>query len=184
MKGLILSIALAFVSSQALACGKWRWSVKTGTDRDAQQVNVNNVQPTTIANLVSLPLPFNPPRWNAYPQHSRIAPTEDTVFNIHATIIEIRHEADDDYHLLVQDSSGNTMVTEIPSPSCVGASSPFLPLISAARSYLKQNWSGGTRVNIPASVTGVAFFDFPHAGGSAPNGIELHPVLKVRFLNQ
>jgi hypothetical protein len=31
-----------------------------------------------------------------------------------------------------------------------------------------------------ATVTGVGFFDFLHAGDQAPNGIELHPVLRFK----
>ncbi len=180
----IASFSIIAFSNNTWACGKWRWSVKTGTDQDAQQIDVNNIVQSSIASLTSIPLPVRRPTWNAYPQSSRIAPTEDTVFNIHATIYEIRREADDDIHLVVRDSSGNTMDTEIPSPSCVGSSSPFLPLIQAARSYVTQNWSGSERVNIPASITGVGFFDIPHAGGAARNGIEIHPILQIKFLNQ
>ncbi len=178
MKSSILGLAIALAATQALACGKWRWDIKTGTDPQAAQINVNNIDHVAITDLISLPRP------TYYPQNSRIAPTEMQVYNINATIVEIRHEDDGDYHLLAQDSGGNTMITEIPDPQCVGSSSPFIPLIEAARSYVTQNWNGSTRVNIPASITGVAFFDFPHAGGAAPNAIELHPVLKITFLNQ
>ena len=177
MKGFILAIAIALASSTSWACGKWRWSIKTGTDPQAQQINVNNIDHVAITDLISLPRP------SYYPQNSRIEPTESQVYNIHATIIEVRHEDDGDYHLLAQDSAGNTMITEIPDPQCA-QSSVFLPLIQAARAYVDQNLPQMGRVNIPASITGVAFFDFPHAGGAAPNAIELHPVLKIRFLNQ
>ena len=33
-----------------------------------------------------------------------------------------------------------------------------------------------------ARITGVGFFDHAHAGGAAPNVIELHPVLKIEWL--
>jgi hypothetical protein len=36
------------------------------------------------------------------------------------------------------------------------------------------------RTSVPVSVTGVGFFDVVHGQmGMAPNGLELHPVLKI-----
>jgi hypothetical protein len=35
-------------------------------------------------------------------------------------------EGDVDYHIVVQDENGNTMVTEIPCPCCVAGGSPFM----------------------------------------------------------
>jgi hypothetical protein len=36
--------------------------------------------------------------------------------------------------------------------------------------------------NLPVRVTGIGFFDFAHGQtGAAPNQIELHPVLDIRF---
>jgi len=41
-----------------------------------------------------------------------------------------------------------------------------------------------TSISGSASVTGVGFFDFLHGQtGVAPNGVELHPVLRFRLLS-
>src|SRR5713226_581811 len=93
-------------------CGKERWSVKTGTDTGASQINLSNPQTATIANLITL----QPP--NPLPTNSRFAPTENTVFVVDATLTDFKVETgstgDSDYHLVLQDDQGNTMVAEIP----------------------------------------------------------------------
>ena len=176
----ILFISILPASTTLAACGRERWPVKTGTDLDASLVDVSSPTPTTIASMRQLPAP---PR---LPQDVRISPTETTVFVINATLIAYKLEAgDSDYHVVISDEDGNTMITEIPSPSCVGATSPFTAAIAHARSQfdaqLHANGSFQT-ASIPVQVTGVGFFDFLHGQrGVAPNGIELHPVLDIVF---
>src|SRR5215469_2795680 len=72
------------------------------------------------------------------PTDTRFAPTENTVFVVDATLTDFKVETgstgDSDYHLVLEDDQGNTMVAEIPSPSCVGAASPFANQIAKARS--------------------------------------------------
>jgi len=96
-------------------------------------------------------------------------------------------ESDVDYHIVVQDENGNTMVTEIPCPCCVAAVSPFASAIANARQQFDAHLTATTffqSVSIPVQITGVGFFDFIHGQtGVAPNGIELHPILDIRFLN-
>src|SRR5215469_17490931 len=71
------------------------------------------------------------------PTDSRFAPTENTVFVVDATLTDFKFETgstgDSDYHLVLQDDQGNTMVAEIPFPGCVGATSPFAGQIASAR---------------------------------------------------
>jgi hypothetical protein len=161
------------------SCGVERWSVKTGTDADAGLINLQSITQTTIASLTSLPAP------TTLPANNRIQPTETTVFQLHATLTEYRLEADSDYHLILGDGSGNTMITEIPSPACVGSSSILLSSIRRARSEFDAQYtttSSFQTANVPVTVTGVGFFDFLHGQtGVAPNGIELHAVLDVQF---
>jgi hypothetical protein len=77
------------------------------------------------------------------------------------------------------------MITEIPSPGCVGANSPFLPSISSVRTTFDDTFHATTDfqdVELPVQITGVGFFDFLHGQrGAAPNGIELHPVPDIVF---
>jgi len=176
----VLSIALVFPATPIFAqCGVERWSVKTGTDADAGLVNINTSTATTIATMRALATP------SSIPANNRIQPTETTVWTINATLTQYKLETDSDYHLVIQDASGNTMIVEIPSPNCVGAGSPFGPGISSARSKFDAKYTATSSfqtANIPVQVKGVGMFDFLHGQtGVAPNGIELHPLLDIVF---
>ena len=161
------------------SCGVERWSVKTGTDADVGLVNLQSPVQTTIASLDSLPAPTN------LPPNNRIQPTETTVFQVQATLIEYKLEADSDYHLILSDGSGHTMISEMASPSCVGSSSHLLSGIQNARSEFDARYTptdSFQTANVPVTITGVGFFDFFHSQtGVAPNAIELHPVLDIQF---
>jgi hypothetical protein len=180
----VVCSSLLGLSSQVTAqrCGVERWSIKTGTDSDAADVDLANPQNSSIAELVAI----DPPR--PIPPY-RVAPTEDTVFVVNATLTAYRWEdgptGDSDYHLVLEDDQGNTMVAEIPDPNCVGDESPFASLIASARAEFDAVLTATTRfrtANIPVQITGVGFFDFFHdQRGAAPNVIELHPVLDIAF---
>ena len=179
---LLCFIAYAF-QTVAQHCGVERWAVKTGTDHNAQQVDLSIPKDTTIADLIAL----SPP--NPIPKVTRVAPTETTVFVVSATLTDYKLEGgsrgDSDYHLVLRDDQGRTMVAEIPSPTCVGTGSPFASQIASARAAFDSQLTAGPSfqtANIPVKVTGVGFFDFPHGQhGAAPNVIELHPVLDIVF---
>ena len=104
---------------QSPTCGVERWSVKTGTDPDASQVNLNNPVHTTIADLGAIVPPPDPP---GPPLNARLAPTETTVYVINATMTLYKKETDVDYHIVLQDDTGHTMIAEIPCPCCAGPS--------------------------------------------------------------
>jgi hypothetical protein len=171
------------VQLQAQRCGKERWAVKTGTDAGAGSVGLASPQNTTIAQLIGL----TPP--SPIPADSRFGPTENTVFVVNATLTDYKLEGgskgDSDYHLVLQDDQGKTMVAEIPSPGCVGDGSPFAAQIASARAAFDAQFTATTSfqtANVPVQVTGVGFFDFAHGQhGAAPNVIELHPVLNIAF---
>lgn len=170
----VLVIVPSALTSQLRAqCGVERWSVKTGTDSDAGSVNLNSASPTTVATLVKLSAP------QPIPPNSRVQPTETTLWTLSATLVEFKQENDSDYHLVLSDNTGNTMIAEIPAPNCVAAGSPFAAEIASARSQFDSRFSAGPsfqQVNVPVQITGVAMFDFLHGQtGVAPNGIELHP---------
>src|SRR5438445_12015652 len=183
--GVALALVLPFESVgtqsavMAATCGVERWSVKTGTDPDANLINLSNTTTTTIASLTALPAP------NPVPLNSRVRPTETTVFSITATLSVYKREDDSDYHLVISDGNGNTMISEIADPQCVGAGSPLLPGIQNARAEFEARLRATTSfktANLAVTVTGVGFFDFKHGQtGVAPNAIELHPVLDISF---
>ncbi|HEV7236256.1 MAG TPA: hypothetical protein VGN15_08755 [Ktedonobacteraceae bacterium] len=169
------------VDQEALngSCGVERWSVKTGTDADAALINLQSPTQTTIVSLISLPAP------TILPSNNRVQPTETTVFQLHATLTEYKLEPDSDYHLILSDGSGDTMIAEMASPLCVASSSRLLSSIQNARSEFDARYtttSSFQTANIPVTITGVGFFDFLHGQtGVAPNGIELHAVLDIQF---
>jgi hypothetical protein len=171
----------------AFRCGVQRWPVKTGTDQDIGSVNLNLDQatPTQIQYLINLSEP------SQRPQSSRVAPVETTVYWFDATLTFWKWEnspttGDWDYHLVFTDANGQTMGGEIPFPDCVDNSSPVKALITAARQLFDSNVVPmGHNISIPVRVTGIGFFDLHSAGhnptGSVPNGIELHPLLKLEL---
>jgi hypothetical protein len=139
--------------------------VKTLGDRPA----LLSTRSTSVAFLTSRPAP------NWLPQ-TRL-PFERRVYRVGAAVTLVREESDGDFHLVLQDTSGRTMIAESPLASCgKGATLERRRQMETAR--LK------VRVCARASVTGVAFFDFRHGQtGVAPNAIELHPILAFRCLS-
>ena len=135
--------------------------------------------PTSVATLGAIPAP---PK---LPATTRLSPVETTLYVVDATLTKYRFNDDSDYHLVLSDSTGKTMIVEMPHPDCVGATSPFKAAISAARSAFNQQLRATTNMktaSIPVRVYGVGFFDSLHGQiGVAPNGIELHPVLRIEF---
>jgi len=177
---LLLAVLLLVVPTSLFAqCGVERWSVKTGTDADVGLVNLNSSTNTTIAALRAPAAP------SPIPANNRVSPWETTEWVLNATLTLYKLESDSDYHLVLQDANGLTMIVEIPSPSCVGAGSPFLAGITNARNEFNARFTATTSfqtANIPVQIKGVGMFDFLHGQtGVAPNGIELHPVLDVIF---
>lgn len=158
-------------------CGNERWSVKTGTDSDAKSVSLSP-KTSTISKMIHLAKPSD------LPASSRIKSTELQTFKIKATLTGYKHEKDSDYHLVLEDSSGNTMIGEIPDPSCVqSGKGPFYNGIKKARAQFDAVFSATgslKKTSTAVTVTGVGFFDFLHGQtGVAPNGIELHPILDI-----
>src|SRR5258707_9469194 len=172
-------VLIAIASTAFGQCGVERWSVKTGTDPDAGLVNLASTTSTTIATMRSWTAP------SPIPANNRVSPFETTQWVLNATLTQYKLESDSDYHLIIVDGSGNSMIAEIPSPSCVGTGSPFGPGITTSRNQFDARFTATTSfqtANIPVQITGVGMFDFLHGQtGVAPNGIEIHPVLKITF---
>ena len=172
------AIPPAQAAKQKPSCGEARWSVKTGTDPDAASVNLTPT-PTTIANLVARPRPSSPP------PNNRVAPVETAVYAVTATLTWDHLMPDGDYHLVLQDPNGKTLISEVPNPRCVGAASPFLTRITNARAQVDANLTVTTSLrpaSVPVMVTGVGFWDGDlTATGASMTGIELHPILDVIF---
>jgi hypothetical protein len=143
-------------------------------DADARSVNQRAVHQTTIFHLRSLPQP------GFLPSRSRIRPVETTVWQITGKLVRVKEEQDSDFHLVIADSGGRTMITEIPAPACI-SSSPFLASERHVRQVFTADFhpdSSWQRPDVKVTVRGVGYFDYLHGqSGVTPNGIELHPLL-------
>src|SRR5258707_981203 len=112
---LFIAITISVSASAADAqCGIERWPVKTTADSDAQYVSRAAV-PATIAQLRSL----QPPR--PLLQANRMAPVEETIYSVTATLIAVKSEEDSDYRLVLADAEGRTIIAEIPAPAATHA---------------------------------------------------------------
>jgi hypothetical protein len=167
-----------FAASLHAQCGVERWSVKTGTDPQASSVNLSSYISSTIYNFQQSTRPAS------LPANGRVAPRETTQYQVSGTLTKYKRETDSDYHLVIQDGSGRTMIIEIPSPNCVG-SGPFVSGIRNARAQFDAKLTATSSfktVTAPVTIKGVGFWDFLHGQtGVAPNGIEVHPVLNIAF---
>jgi hypothetical protein len=143
-------------------CGVERWTVKTLGDRPS----LRPTRDTSIKYLTTRAAPEGLPQ-------TRL-PLERRVYRVTAAVTLVRPEDDGDFHLVLQDGAGRTMIAESPLTSCGrSATAHRQRQIAAARARV--------RLCPRATVTGVAFFDFQHGQtGVAPNGIELHPILDFR----
>ena len=162
------------------ACGRERWAVKTLSDAYAAEVSLRPLW-TSVGALVALPRPSGRKR-------RRQRPYEYRTYGVRATLVGFRQETDGDIHVVLRDApSGETMIAEIPDPACTLAPARLQTAWRRLRTMLQQRYgfagSSYTAVEQPVVIYGVAFFDsFHHQRGIARNGIELHPVLALKFL--
>src|SRR5207237_10364287 len=112
-------------------------------------------------------------------------PAENEIYVVNANLKKSALIFDLEYHMVIADASGHTMIAEIPSPSCVPAGSPFAAAIAHARAQFDAMFTvtdSFQSVDMPVHITGVGFFDYLEGqNGQAPNGIELHSVLDITF---
>ncbi len=170
-------------------CGVEYWNVKTGTDAAALSIDLTTVVPTTISSLAAIPIPFPPigdrPRGTDGESATRIQPTEFTLFQVTGTLTFYKFETDADYHMVLDDGNGHTIIGEVPAPGCMVPGTPFAAGVATARAKVDARLSPTVdfqNANLPVQVKGVGFFDILHGQtGVAPNGIELHPMLDVNF---
>src|SRR5713226_237162 len=109
----LLLFAVVVACNVYAECGKERWPVKVGEDKDVGRVDTGP-QPTTIFQLTQIGAPSNP----AIRKDTRYKPTEFQTFEITGKLALIKKEKDDDYHIVVRDNRGRTMIVESPDPGC------------------------------------------------------------------
>jgi hypothetical protein len=169
--------------SELVKPGYVRWPVKTGSDGDAHLVSQKPIH-TTIEALVGLEAPKN----LSSLQDHRARPVELTIYTVEATIDRYRHQHDGDFELVIRGGSGATMHAEVPDPdpAFVPSSSPWALQIAQARKAVQEKLHPEIKFRssaVRARITGVGFFDrLHHQFGMAPNGMELHPVIRIEYL--
>jgi hypothetical protein len=180
---LIGIVLLALSAGQASAeCGVERWPVKTLQDPEAKTIHFAPQDST----IVALSTPQPPPNLRRINPQLRLE-QEKQVYRLHVLLMGFKVEADGDFHLVLADHDNQelTMVAEIPAPDCANDKYRQQFAQSAAViSAIHRPASVGRMVRLaqPVEVTveGVFFFDFIHGQtGVAPNGAELHPVLRL-----
>jgi len=175
---LLLAVFVLAASTEAFGqCGGERWPVKIGTDSDVGTVSLSPTA-STIASLISIARPNKL-------QDNKRQPAEKKTYVVSAILKKFALMYDSDYHMVIVDSAGRTMIAEIPSPNCVPAGSRFAAGIAHARAQFDAMFNPTEdfqNVSVPVQITGVGFFDYLEGqAGQAPNGIELHAVLDITF---
>jgi hypothetical protein len=205
----LLMLFLAGTSAAQNCGGKERWGPKDGTDSQAQNIDLTKITDEHVTDLVTISQPQLPDG-----NTTRIVPDETHVYRVQARLIKWKRESDNDYHLVLTDDTlnyteesahppvpptGHSFIGEVPDPSCFsgsdgsfGSQTPFANGITSARQTMDQRfpnadqsgaWNDAAAAQV--EVTGIVFFDRPHnQTGRAPNNIEIHPVLAIRFLGQ
>ena len=172
----------AAATASTIACGHWRWPVKTGSDATRHQVS-KAVTYSTIGHLDGLKPPSS---FGSYAQNHRIKWPEFRTWQLNGvTLVAVRLEDDGDIHLRLL-SAGKKMIGEIPLPRCVSSASPWKAAITSARNAVTSRYPVSLNswhyVNRTISIRGLGFFDEEHdVTGAAPNDIELHPVIYIKF---
>ncbi len=165
-----------------LRCGVERWGVKTLSDSRVSRVHFRP-KGTTVTALRSKRSP------GVGRSDPRIKGVETTTYRVEAELVEAKREDDRDIHLVIAapNHPGQTMIVEFPDVRCKGAKqSKKREAMRKARAAFER--ACGTapagsfrRLTGTATITGVGFFDVKHGQrGIAPNGIELHPILRYR----
>ena len=158
-------------------CGFERWDVKTLTDPAAELVNLTS-SPATVEQLTALSVPAE------FSRDAERLPSEFRTYTVRATLVEFKEETDSDIHLVIVGTSGESMIAEIPDPTCAQGSRVEAQIARARARFVdsfgqpsRTSWSEESAI---VTVTGVLFFDVHHGQrGVARNAVELHPVLDV-----
>jgi len=172
-------------AARTLRCGGERWPVKTLSDSRVHRVNFHPRR-TTVTRLRHKRRPH-------IEDHSpRRRGAERKTFRVRARLLKFARSDDHDIHMVISHPRhrSRTMIVEFPNVRCNGARHSIKKrAMRRARRDLRAGCgippsTSFTHLRGKATITGVGFFDLIHGQtGQAPNGIELHPVLKFTDAN-
>jgi hypothetical protein len=162
-------------------CAGYRWPVKVATDSNASSIALSPMTNTTVTYLAGIPKP------NTNNTLPRLIPAEARPYElVDAILTEYFKASDYDYHLVMQDAQGHTIISESPDPTCAKGSVLYNE-IASVHQQIAAEFPGisttPTKVSMPVTVEGIPFFDYVpnYATGESANGIELHPILAICF---
>jgi hypothetical protein len=177
--GSLLAVGPALATStRAARCGEWRWPVKTLSDHHNRDVHFSPTRST-----VSQFRRRTPPS-DLGPTRPRTTRLEFHTWTLRAKPRRARIEGDGDIHLIMYAPKHphRTMIVEFPKRSCVASPFKRKAIARGRRSFVHNCGAmSGAWAHLKGlvDVTGVGFWDSLHGQpGVAPNGIELHPVLR------
>lgn len=185
---LAMAYALASVAvCQEPPCRAYRLAVRAGVDPGVRQIDLGRARKVSLSDLHALAAP-DP----SAVDEGRRSPAEKQLYRVRGTLVQQRTGDLRDYALVLTDEKDLKLIVEIPSPSCVPATSPFFGRLSEAFRALdgrlhmdEQSLQVG--LAIPVEITGVGFFDLEYLGsadlpsGMAPNLFEINPILDIKF---
>lgn len=157
--------------------GVERWKIKTLTDTTSKRIDFNIIN-TNIQYLRSLSLP------EKITQNTPRQQFEQKCFKIRAKVLEFKKQEDSDCHLIVCDPNdiNQIMIVEIILPK--HGNNLYYNQFKKVRDELNYRIKSRSLRGKVFEISGIAFFDILHnQKGKAPNGIELHPVLEFKFIN-
>src|ERR1051325_6790009 len=179
---LVLLLPLVLTVSQIFAApcgGVERWAVKVLTDAGVNQINFVP-KTATVSDLVAMNV-------KKVGMHTARMTVECQVYRVKCKILRLHDEDDGDYHLVIAEPSNTsvTMIAEIPDPTCSKVyNSPYVNKFKIARNAFEGYCDPQDHEKVVAGtyqLTGVLFVDRLHSqDGLAPNGIELHPILTIK----
>lgn len=167
--------------------GVERWPVKTGVDDDVGRVgtldfagvNDQGIVPTTVEDLIELPRPDDMSDIRGFQsdyQNKRAEPVELVIWQVDADITVIKKEADGDLHMVLQGTSGDTMIAEVPKPdrAFVADGSPWFDAIKEVRGKIADRF-GQTFAQAPLVQLNAKFAmpaaPLTRAPAAAPAGV-------------
>ena len=140
----LLMLFLAGTAAAQNCGGTERWGPKDCTDSQAQNIDLTNITPEAVTDLVAIhqpPLPGD--------NKTRIVPDETHVYRVQARLVKWRREtSDNDYHLVLTDdtlsytdeganppvpATGHSFIGEVPDPSCFSGRDGIIRLADTLR---------------------------------------------------
>lgn len=164
-----IAFAVIYIAFQCDAngqCGSEKIEIKDLCDKDTAFLHAAPVH-TTVKTEGLLP---------------KTAPRQ--LITLTATITAYKIEADGDIHAALVDN-GAKMISEFPNPDCpdVKKSSRYAQMKTSREWFLKNIGTPSSKMkkcNVKVTLMGQRFIDKLHGQfGAAPNGVEIHAVLKA-----